>query len=625
MTDLAPRPNSPELNQILIQVMDRITEFLEVERSTLFLHDPASHELWTPVAQGTQEIRLPENRGIAGHVFTSGETVRITDAYADPRFNSAVDKQTGFRTRDIFARPLTNSTGKRMGVIQLINRRHGPLTPRDEKLLDAICNQAGIAIENAQLFLNLKQVNDSERALHAELETNHAELRSAFLKIEESAAAQELLGRRVQKVRLVALIVVVSLFVGVGLFAWLSGSSGGEKSLIRKDDAPPITWHTVAKAPVRTGLVLLGNIEPLEIVNVTAPLRGRVTEKNFAYGELVTKGQSLAKIDTADTVMELSNAEVVHFRATAELRRLEDWIKGPEVARADRNLLKARLNFEANERNLREMEKLSKLGIIAQTSLDSAKQNFVMQESDYKSVQEEMNSVLAAATPDRLTVARNDLANAQMKVDELRSKISRAKLTSPVAGIVILPNTRPTAGRAAGSDGFFENGSTIGQGEILAAIGNLEGVAVKTRADEVDIARIGHGQSVRITGDAFPGRVLNGRVEYVSSQATATGARPYFEIIVKTGQLSSADLAAVRLGMTAKLDITTYEAASAIVAPVSAVRRESGGTFVFRKGKSGEPEKLAVEIGTTTPDAVEITKGLAVGDIVATEAKSVAP
>lgn len=624
MPDPEPRPPSPELNQILIQLMDRITEFLEVERSTLFLHDAGRKELWTPVAQGTREICLPEGSGIAGHVFTTGEIVRVLDAYSDPRFNSSVDKQTGFRTRDIFARPLSNSSGKRIGVIQLINRRAGPITARDEKLLDAICNQAGIAIENAQLFLNLKQVHDSELALHAKLEANHAELRKAFLKVEESAAAQELLGRRIQKVRLVALITIVTLFVGIGLFAWLGGSNR-HPTIVRNDDSPALAWHKVGTAPVRTGIVLLGNIEPLEVRNITSPLRGRVAEKNFAYGELVVKDQFFARIDTSEAEVELRNAETVHFRAVAELKRLEEWTSSPEVARAKRNLLKAQLNYEANQRNLREMEQLSKLGIIAQSSLDSANQQFVLQETDFKSAQEELDNVLSAATEDRVTVSRYDVANSQLRLDQLRGQLSRAKLSAPFSGIVILPNARPTAGRPLGSDGFFEVGSTIGQGEILAAIGNLEGIAVKTRADEVDIARIHHGQPVLITGDAFPQRTLEGRVEYVSSQAITTASRPYFDIIVKTRRLSEEDLASVRLGMTAKLDITTYEAPTALIAPVSAVRQEISGTFVFRQNKDGAPEKIAIKVGATMPDAVEIIGGIKAGELIVADAKSVRP
>ena len=68
-------PASPELVQILLQLMERVTEFLHVERSTLFLYDEEKSELWTPIAQGAEEIRIPLGRGIAGHVFQSGETL----------------------------------------------------------------------------------------------------------------------------------------------------------------------------------------------------------------------------------------------------------------------------------------------------------------------------------------------------------------------------------------------------------------------------------------------------------------------------------------------------------------------------------------------------------------------
>ncbi len=619
-----PVPASPDLPQILIQLMERVTEFLQVERSTLFLFDEEKNELWTPVAQGSGEIRIPLGHGIAAHVFESGETVRIADAYADPRFNPMVDRKTGFRTRDIFCRPIGDSQGRRIGAIQLLNRRTGPMTPRDETLLDAICGQAGIAIENAQLFLHLKKVHDSERSLHAELESKHAELQKAFLKIEESAAAQDLLGRRIQKVRLVSMLTAITLFVALGLFAWLGGRRGAR--VVRPEPAArSITWHTVKPARVRTGVALLGNIEPLEVRNLTAPLRGRLAEKNFQYGELVRKDQLLARIDTTEVGVELRNAEGVNFRAAAELSRLENWPKSPEVARAQRALLKARLSFEANKRNLTEMEQLSKLGIIAQASLDSARQQFASQEADFTSAQEELANVRAIASEDRLTIARYEVENSGLRVKELGDKISRASIHAPFASIVILPSTRPSAGRPSGHDGFYEQGSTINQSDILLALGNLEGFSVKARADEVDVARLSHGQPVIITGDAFAGHTLQGRVAYLSSQAVTSGARPYFELQVKTGTLGPAELAVVRLGMTARLDITVYDAPAALVVPVGAIRRGPKGAVVFRRGTDGRAEPVPVTLGATQPEVVEILTGLQPGDVVAANAKSVAP
>lgn len=625
MAASTPTPSaSTTLSEILIQLMERVAEFLQVERSTLFLYDEEKGDLWTPTASELQGRRIPLDRGIAAHVFKTGEIVRIGDAYADTRFNSEFDRSTGFLTRDIFCRPVCDSQNRRIGVIQLLNRRVGPMTQRDETLLDAICGQAGIAIENAQLFYNLKKVHESETALHAELAVKHAELQKAFLKIEESAAAHELLGRRMQKMRLVSMLTAIGLFLAIGLFAWLGGR-GVSNTTRAHATTEPVAWFTVSPTHVRSSVTLIGNIEPLEVRNLTAGLHGRIAEKNFQYGELVSKDQMLVRIDTTETEIELRNAEAAHFKAAAELSRLENWAKSPEVARAQRNLLKARLSFEANQRNLAEMEQLSRLGIIAQSSLDSARQQFTSQEADYSSAQEELANVLATASADRITVARYDVENTRLKVKELNEKIAQASITAPFDSIVILPNTRPSGGRPSGHDGFYEQGSTINQSDILLALGSLEGVAVRARVDEVDIARIRHGQSVIITGDAFAARPLMGQVTYISSQANTNSDRPYFEVQIKTGKLAPEEISAVRLGMTARLDITVYEASAAMLVPVSAVRRTPDGTFVYRRDAKGAAEKVAVTLGVVQPDGVEIKMGLAAGDVIASNAKSVEP
>jgi multidrug efflux pump subunit AcrA (membrane-fusion protein) len=618
---LPPAPDSLSLARILLQIMERVTEFLDVERTALFIHDDATGEMWSPILEGTGEVRVPRGRGLSAHVFETGETVSLADAYADPRFTGSIDRGTGFHTRDLYCRPICDSTGRRIGVIQLLNRRAGPLKPRDETLLDAICGQAGTAIENAQLFLRLKKIHDSEHTLHAALEAKHAELQRAFLKIEETAAAHSLLSRRIQTTRLIAMLAGVALFVAIGLFAWLGIHK--RKTPAKTAAAAPaaLAWHTVAVAPVRTGIPLLGNIEPLEIRNLTAPFRGRIAEKRFEYGELVAKDQLLARLDATDVEVDARNTEAALFRATAELRRLEAWAKGPEVARAERALVKARLNFEANKRNLAEMDQLSKLGIIAQASLDSARQQFAMQEADFAAAEDELANVRGAVTEDRVTSARYDVENTRLRLADLRAKLARTEIRAPFAGIVILPNTRPAAGRPSGFDGFYEVGMTINQSDILLALGNLEGVAVKTRADEVDIARIRHEQPVIISGDAFSGLKLNGKIAYVSSQAVATSGRPYFELIAKTGQLSVAELAAVRLGMSARVDITVYEKASAVVVPVAAVRRAGGVATVFRRDATGAPEPVKVTTGVVLADAVEIRSGLAAGDAILANAK----
>ena len=155
-----------ELGQLLARVMAEATRMLGAERSTLFLNDFKTNELFSRVAQGggTGEIRLPNHLGIAGTVFTSGKTVNIPYAYADLRFNPAFDKQTGFFTRSMLCTPVANKEGRVIGVTQVLNKRGGPFTDEDESRLKAFTAQVAIALENAKLFddvQRMKNYNDS--------------------------------------------------------------------------------------------------------------------------------------------------------------------------------------------------------------------------------------------------------------------------------------------------------------------------------------------------------------------------------------------------------------------------------------------------------------------------------
>ena len=143
-----------ELGSLLQRVMVEATRMLNADRSTLFLNDEKTDELFSRVAMGDGigEIRLPNSAGIAGAVFQSRETVNIPYAYADLRFNPEFDKQTGYFTRSILCVPITNKDGKCIGCTQALNKKGGGFTDEDESRLKAFTQQVAIALENAKLF-----------------------------------------------------------------------------------------------------------------------------------------------------------------------------------------------------------------------------------------------------------------------------------------------------------------------------------------------------------------------------------------------------------------------------------------------------------------------------------------
>ena len=143
-----------DLGSLLQRVMVEATRMLDADRSTLFLNDEKTDELFSRVAmgEGIGEIRLPNTVGIAGAVFQSQETVNIPYAYADLRFNPSFDKQTGYFTRSILCVPIINKDGKCIGCTQALNKKGGGFTDEDESRLKAFTQQVAIALENAKLF-----------------------------------------------------------------------------------------------------------------------------------------------------------------------------------------------------------------------------------------------------------------------------------------------------------------------------------------------------------------------------------------------------------------------------------------------------------------------------------------
>jgi adenylate cyclase len=168
LADIANRvSDSLSLDVLFPRLMEVVTEALNADRSSLFLHDPETKELFSRVMQGDVigEIRFPSHLGVAGSVFTSGQAEIIADAYADPRFNQEVDRRTGYRTRNILCVPIRNKNREVIGITQALNKHVGDFDAEDQKLLEGLSLQASAALENARLFEKVERQQREEAML----------------------------------------------------------------------------------------------------------------------------------------------------------------------------------------------------------------------------------------------------------------------------------------------------------------------------------------------------------------------------------------------------------------------------------------------------------------------------
>jgi adenylate cyclase len=152
------------LDEILKSLVEITTRELKADRGTIFLNDAETGELYSRVAQGNfqREIRIMNDSGVAGHVFSAGEAVIVHDAYSHPHFNRTIDEQTGYVTRTILCVPIRTIKGEIIGVAQALNKKTGRFTPADKRLLEAMTTQAAIALQSTQFVERMKQFRRKE-------------------------------------------------------------------------------------------------------------------------------------------------------------------------------------------------------------------------------------------------------------------------------------------------------------------------------------------------------------------------------------------------------------------------------------------------------------------------------
>jgi putative nucleotidyltransferase with HDIG domain len=157
-----------EFKPLISEVVHQASILVSAARSTLWLYDQRSDELFTFSGEGLQrEFRNPLNRGFVGLAARERRIVRVDDAY-DPQyegvFNPDVDRKTGFHTRSVLVVPILGHEQALLGCFQSINRLDqryedavGVFTDEDVELLTAMAGFSAVAVENARLFEEQKR------------------------------------------------------------------------------------------------------------------------------------------------------------------------------------------------------------------------------------------------------------------------------------------------------------------------------------------------------------------------------------------------------------------------------------------------------------------------------------
>ncbi len=336
--------------------------------------------------------------------------------------------------------------------------------------------------------------------------------------------------------------------------------------------------------PVST-LFYAGTIQPQKIIVVPSPADAAVVEMPVQYGEEVKPGQLLFVLSSSKFLSDYKTALTAYVKAKSQFSSSEVQLKESDF------LHKNQLISDDDYKNKQTAYYSAQLELVqAKDNLETLMQQMGVKDIDLKK--------LSIANIDKITQAMH----LQMNSEDLR-------IVSPAHGIMLGVSKNDDESKKVAK------GDTVKQGDVLAVIGDMNGLSVKIKVNELTINQLHTGQKVKITGIAFPEEELSGQIQRLDKQGEiASGGLPTFNVEVIVKGLSKKQQQEIHVGMSAKVEID-IEGERQIMVPITAVADNNGISSVkLYDEKSGNTRNVNVETGKTTADAVVILSGLKVGD-----------
>ncbi|MBK5477980.1 HlyD family efflux transporter periplasmic adaptor subunit [Pseudomonas sp. TH21] len=393
------------------------------------------------------------------------------------------------------------------------------------------------------------------------------------------------------------LVVLIVLLAGAGL-------------ALRNQTEGPATageqWLAVKPDPLVHQIGLVGKIEPDTTLTLTAPFDGTVQANLVEQGQQVEAGQVLLRMDPAILEVQLREALSAQLKARRTVQEMQDWDSGPTVSRARRSLRTAEMSAGNTQRKLTESENLFQRGIIPRNELDDLRQQTQQQQLDLASARSELQQALDQGKGEYRQIADMELTNATVKYDALHTLLEGKELKAPFSGIVVPPPGNNATQGGGGNNAPVQAGSRVNQGQVLFGLANIERLKIVAKVSELDINQLHQGQAVEVMGDGFDGERLSGSVSVVSGLAISSDGQgsAQFPVTLSIPKLTPQQLQRVRLGMSARLTIVTYNNEQAMVIPSQALQADM--TVEYRAAMDKPVERVKVTTGQSTPQGVEV-------------------
>ncbi len=382
--------------------------------------------------------------------------------------------------------------------------------------------------------------------------------------------------------RSTAFLAVVLLAAGGLLASACSAGDAKTKESAAAALAISVEPFAAVQQPIARFIRVTGTLTAEEQADVAAETGGRVIATPVERGTAVAQGAELIRLSPVETEASLKEAEANAAQIEARLALgnggTYDVNKVPEVANA-------RANFDLANAEFARIEKLLSERVVSQSEYDQRKTQVEASRQQYESAKnaaEQQYQALQASRA-RVTLARKALADTTVR--------------APFSGLV--------------AQRMVSTGDYVTRGMKVAQIVRIMPLRIELTVPEQFVASVTVGQPVSFSVDAFPDRMFEGKVRYVSPALRAEQRALTVEAVVPNAD------AELKPGMFATARVEQNKKEPAVLVPESAVRVISGTGRVFVVNGDRAEERI-VTTGQKVDNLVEIVTGLKGGEKVAT-------
>jgi HlyD family secretion protein len=391
---------------------------------------------------------------------------------------------------------------------------------------------------------------------------------------------------------------------GRGFFArrpWLLWAVGAVVAVVllasfgSRDDTVPVLAATVTRGTIRSVISTNGKIEPAQNFEAHAPIGTTVKRLLVKEGAHVKKGQLLAELDAASARSQAAQAQAQVRAAEADMSALKRGGTQEEVLTLDAQLVKARADRDAAQRNLDALSRLQQSGAASPGEVRNAQAQLTAAEAQVKLLESKQTKRYSSPEIARFQAQHSQAESAYVAAQDV---LSQLVIRAPFDGVVYSIPVR--------------QGGYVNPGDLVLQEADLSQVLVRSFVDEPDVARLSPGEKIELTWDAMPGREWFGSVSAVPAAVKLHGSRNVGETTCIVANPDFKLLPNINVGVT----IVTAEHQNVLTIPREALRQDDGTPYVYQI-VNNELARRSVQTSISNLTQTEITGGVPEGALVA--------